>query len=160
IFSVGFAFSLVAGGGALLLALPGVAREIGVQLSLVRRGLELLFAAIAPRALGRPADTSKTEETTPAKHPQARGPGQIAPARDGGGHPATLAARLLVTAAGPAAAMRIHDFATRCFREPFDVMNHDTAGLSRRLFETLGLVVFPVAAAATIGGLIVGFAEA
>jgi flagellar biosynthetic protein FliR len=48
IFSIGFAFSLVAGGLALLVALPDVAREIIVQLALVGRRIELLFAAIAP----------------------------------------------------------------------------------------------------------------
>jgi flagellar biosynthetic protein FlhB len=107
-----------------------------------------------------PDDTSKTEKATPERRRKAREQGQFARARDAGGLAATLAVMLLVTAAGPAAVTRIHDFATRCFREPFDVMNHDLGGLSTRLFETLGMVVFPVAAAATLGGLVIGFAEA
>jgi flagellar biosynthesis protein FliR len=47
IFSVGFAFSLVAGGLALIIALPDVAREILVQLSLVGRRIELVLGAVA-----------------------------------------------------------------------------------------------------------------
>src|SRR5215831_13373705 len=107
-----------------------------------------------------PDDTSKTEKATPERRRKAREQGQFARARDAGGLAATLAVMLLVSAAGPAAAARVHDFAMRCFREPFDVVHHDLGGLSARLFETLGLVVLPVAAAATLGALVIGFAEA
>src|SRR5262245_34317282 len=99
-----------------------------------------------------PDDTNKTEKATPERRRKARESGQFARARDAGGLAATLAVLLLVTAAGPAAAMQVHDFAVRCFREPFDVLKGDLGGLSTRLFETLGLVVLPVAAAATLGG--------
>jgi len=47
IFSVGFAFSLVAGTIALVVALPDMAREMVVQLSLVGRNIEALIFALA-----------------------------------------------------------------------------------------------------------------
>ena len=46
IFSVGFAFSLVAGTAALIIALPDMAREMVVQLSYTGRRIEGLIAAL------------------------------------------------------------------------------------------------------------------
>jgi flagellar biosynthetic protein FliR len=46
IFSVGFAFSLVAGTIALVVALPDMAREMVVQLSLVGRHIEVIILAL------------------------------------------------------------------------------------------------------------------
>lgn len=48
IFSVGFAFSLVAGTAALLIALPDMAREMVVQLSQVGHHIEAVVGALAP----------------------------------------------------------------------------------------------------------------
>lgn len=46
IFSVGFAFSLVAGTAALVVALPDIARETVVQLSMVGRHIEAILGAL------------------------------------------------------------------------------------------------------------------
>ena len=105
-------------------------------------------------------DQSKTEKPTPERRRRAREQGQFARARDAGGLAATLAVVLLLGTVGPMAALRVKDFAMRCFREPFDLVHGDVTAVAQRLGEIFALVLLPVTAAATIGGLAIGFAEA
>jgi len=107
-----------------------------------------------------PDDTNKTEKPTPEKRKKAREGGQFARARDAGGLAATLAVVMLIGAGGPMAILRFRDFATRCFKEPFDLTRGDLPGVTARMMELLAIVVLPVTVAAVLGGLIIGFAEA
>jgi flagellar biosynthesis protein FlhB len=105
-------------------------------------------------------DQSKTEKPTPEKRRRAREQGQFARARDAGGLAATFAVILLLVTVGPSAALRVKEYATRCFSEPFDLVHGDVQATAMRLGEILGLLLLPVTLAATLGGLVIGFAEA
>ena len=105
-------------------------------------------------------DQSKTEKATPEKRRRAREQGQFARARDAGGLAATLSVILLLVTVGPMAALRVKDYAMRCFREPFDLVHGDVQAVAMRLGEMMLLLVVPVTIAATMGGMAIGFAEA
>jgi flagellar biosynthesis protein FlhB len=106
------------------------------------------------------SDDSKTEKPTPERRRKAREQGQFARARDAGGLAATLAVLLVIGVAGTSAFERVRDFAMRCFRDPFDLVHGDVHEVGTRTAELLGTLILPVAAAATLGGLAIGFAEA
>jgi flagellar biosynthesis protein FlhB len=106
------------------------------------------------------ADADKTEPATPQRRKKAREEGDFPKARDAGGIAAALAVLLALGAMGPAAALQLWAFTTRCFSEPFDLMARDPTPVMVRLTAVLGSLALPSAICAALAGLAVGFAQA
>jgi flagellar biosynthetic protein FlhB len=107
------------------------------------------------------ADTAdKTEKATPQRRQKAREQGDFPRAKDAGGLAAALAVLLALGALGPSAVNKLWVFATRCFREPFDLVGRDPTPVIIRITAVLGSLALPGAICAALAAVAVGFAQA
>lgn len=105
-------------------------------------------------------DQEKTEEATPERRKKARDEGQFPRGKDAGNTAGSLF--VLLTVLGLAGAFResFGLFAWRCFHEPSFLIHGDYQELINSLGMVLLILVLPVAAAAALGALAAGIAEA
>lgn len=106
------------------------------------------------------ADADKTEKATAQRRTKAREKGDFPKSRDASGLAATLAVLLALGAMGPSAMLNLWAFATRCFRDPFDLVGRDPSPVIIRASAVLASLAVPGAICAALAGLAVGFAQA
>jgi flagellar biosynthesis protein FlhB len=105
-------------------------------------------------------ESERTEEPTPERRRKARDDGQFARGKDAGNTLAGVAVLLTMSALGEHTLEVAHQFALRCFSEPYELLRGDPRALLHALASVLGVVILPLAVAAAIGALAVGVAEA
>jgi flagellar biosynthesis protein FlhB len=105
-------------------------------------------------------DSERTEEPTPERRKKARDEGQFARAKDAGNIIASVVVMLTLAALGDDILGMVTQFAVRCYGEPYELIRGDPVYMVRALAGVLTLIVFPVAVAASLGGLAIGVAEA
>jgi flagellar biosynthesis protein FlhB len=105
-------------------------------------------------------DSEKTEEATPERRRKARDEGQFARAKDAGNIVASVMVMFTLAALGESITHELGAFAARCFSQPYELLRGDPTGLVHNVGRVGALIVLPVAAAAALGGLALGIAEA
>jgi flagellar biosynthetic protein FlhB len=105
-------------------------------------------------------DTERTEEPTPERRRKAREEGQFARAKDAGNIVASVLVMLTMGALGTTITQQLQAFTARCFSEPYELLRGDPRALFHNVAGVAALLVLPVAAAAALGGLALGIAEA
>src|SRR5688572_9465890 len=105
-------------------------------------------------------DTERTEEPTPDKRRKAREEGQFPRAKDAGNIVASVLVMLTVAALGKTITEQIQSFTARCFSEPYELLRGDPRALFHNIAAITAMLVLPVAAAAALGALALGIAEA
>jgi flagellar biosynthesis protein FlhB len=105
-------------------------------------------------------DTERTEEPTPERRRKAREEGQFPRAKDAGNILASVFVMFILSMLGESIANDISAFAVRCFSEPYELLRGDPRAVLHKVAGVAGLIVLPVAAAASLGGLVLGIAEA
>lgn len=106
------------------------------------------------------SDSERTEEPTPERRKKARDEGQFARAKDAGNTIAGVVVMLTLVALGDDIIQMLGKFAARCYGDPFELIRGDPNFMVHGVASTLGFIILPVAAAATLGGLAIGIAEA
>lgn len=105
-------------------------------------------------------DTERTEEPTPERRRKAREEGQFPRAKDAGNIVATVVVMLLLSGFGKSMGRELQQFTARCLSEPYDLLRGNPTVVLHALAIILGMIVLPIAAAAALGGLALGIAEA
>lgn len=105
-------------------------------------------------------DTERTEEPTPERRRKAREEGQFARAKDAGNIVASVLVMLTIAGLGENMKRKLGAFASRCFSEPYELLRGDPTALFHSVGAVFALIVLPVAAAAALGALALGVAEA
>lgn len=105
-------------------------------------------------------ETEKTEEPTPERRRKAREEGQFARARDAGNIAASVLVMLVLAGLGQGMVDKLGALAERCFSQPYDLLRGDPAALLLNVAGVLAFLVLPMAAAAALGALALGVAEA
>jgi len=105
-------------------------------------------------------DSERTEEPTPDRRRKAREEGQFPRAKDAGNIVASVLVMLVMAALGKTITEQLQAFTARCFSEPYDLLRGDPRALFHNIAAVSALLVLPVAAAAALGGLALGIAEA
>jgi flagellar biosynthetic protein FlhB len=105
-------------------------------------------------------DTEKTEDATPERRRKAREEGQFPRARDSGAVVGTIAVLLTIGGLGASFWGLLRTFTRRCFSEGLAFRGAGLEYLGRELLSVLAAATLPVAAAAAVGGILAGIAEA
>lgn len=105
-------------------------------------------------------DTERTEDPTPDRRRKARDEGQFPRAKDGGNIVASVLVMLTMAALGKGLIEQLRSFSARCFSEPYELVRGDPLALFQNVAAVGGMLVLPLAAAAALGGLALGIAEA
>lgn len=106
------------------------------------------------------SDSEKTEEPTPERRRKAREEGQFARAKDAGNIAASVLVMLTLAGLGARINREFHNFATRCFSQPYDLLRGDPTAVLHNIAAVTALIVLPVGVAAALGALALGVAEA
>jgi flagellar biosynthesis protein FlhB len=106
------------------------------------------------------SDSERTEEPTPERRRKAREEGQFPRAKDAGNIVASVLVMLTIAGLGSSMTREMRDFAARCFSQPYELLRGDPAAVFHNLAAVAALIVLPVAAAAALGALALGVAEA
>ena len=105
-------------------------------------------------------DSERTEEPTPERRRKAREEGQFPRAKDAGNIAASVLVMLVLAGLGEGMSRELHRFAARCFSEPYELLRGDPAAVFQAVATIVAVIVLPIAAAAALGGLALGVAEA
>jgi flagellar biosynthesis protein FlhB len=105
-------------------------------------------------------DTERTEEPTPDRRRKAREEGQFPRAKDAGNIVASVMVMLTMAALGKSITERLRVFTARCFSEPYELLRGDPLALFQNVAGVAATLVLPLAAAAALGGVAIGIAEA
>ncbi len=105
-------------------------------------------------------DTERTEEATPERRRKAREEGQFPRAKDAGNIVASVLVMLTLAGLGESITRKLADFTLRCFSQPYELLRGDPRAVFHNVAAVVGLIVLPVAAAAALGALALGIAEA
>jgi len=105
-------------------------------------------------------DTERTEEPTPERRRKAREEGQFPRAKDAGNIVASVLVMLVLAGFGDGMSRELHQFTWRCLSEPYDLLRGDPTALFHTVSAVVAMLVLPVAAAAALGALALGVAEA
>jgi flagellar biosynthesis protein FlhB len=106
------------------------------------------------------SDSERTEEPTPERRRKAREEGQFPRAKDAGNIVASVLVMLTIAGLGNSMTTEMRDFASRCFSQPYDLLRGDPMAVFHNVAAVAALIVLPVAAAAALGALALGVAEA
>jgi flagellar biosynthesis protein FlhB len=106
------------------------------------------------------SDTERTEDPTPDRRRKAREEGQFPRAKDAGNIVASVMVMLTMAGLGKTITEQLQTFTARCFSEPYELLRGDPRALFHSVAAIGALLVLPVAAAATLGGVALGIAEA
>jgi flagellar biosynthesis protein FlhB len=106
------------------------------------------------------SDSERTEEPTPERRRKAREEGQFPRAKDAGNIVASVLVMLTLAGLSDSITRDLSRFATRCFSQPYELLRGDPSALFHNVAGVFALIVLPVAAAAALGGLALGVAEA
>jgi flagellar biosynthesis protein FlhB len=106
------------------------------------------------------SDSERTEEATPERRRKARDEGQFARAKDAGNIVASVMVMFTLAGLGESMSRELGAFAARCFSQPYELLRGDPTALVHDVGAVGALIVLPVAAAAALGGLALGIAEA
>jgi flagellar biosynthesis protein FlhB len=105
-------------------------------------------------------DTERTEEPTPERRRKAREDGQFPRAKDAGNIVASVLVMLVLAGFGDRMSRELHQFTARCLAEPYDLLRGDPTALFQAVSAVVAVIVLPIAAAAALGALALGVAEA
>jgi flagellar biosynthetic protein FlhB len=105
-------------------------------------------------------DTERTEDPTPERRRKAREDGQFPRAKDAGNIVASVLVMLLLSGFGGSMSRELHEFTARCLSEPYDLLRGDPTALFHTVSAVVAMLVLPIAAAAALGALALGVAEA
>lgn len=105
-------------------------------------------------------DTERTEEPTPERRRKAREDGQFPRAKDAGNIVASVLVMLVLAGFGEGMSRELHQFTARCLSEPYDLLRGDPTALLHAVSAVVAMLVLPIAAAAALGALALGVAEA
>jgi flagellar biosynthesis protein FlhB len=106
------------------------------------------------------SDSERTEEATPERRRKARDEGQFPRAKDAGNIAASVLVMLVLAGLGDSITKELRTFSARCFSQPYELLRGDPTAVLHQVAGVFALIVMPVAAAAAIGGLALGVAEA
>jgi len=106
------------------------------------------------------SDSERTEEPTPERRRKAREEGQFPRAKDAGNIVASVLVMLVLTGFGDGMSRELHQFTARCLSQPYDLLRGDPTALFHTLAAICAMIVLPIAAAAALGALALGVAEA
>ena len=105
-------------------------------------------------------DTERTEEPTPERRRKAREEGQFPRAKDAGNIVASVLVMLTLAGLGGSMSRGLREFTARCFSEPYELLRGDPRAIFHSVATMVAMIVLPIAAAAALGGLALGVAEA
>ena len=105
-------------------------------------------------------DSERTEEPTPERRRKAREEGQFPRAKDAGNIVASVLVMLTLAGLGGSMSRGLRDFTARCFSEPYELLRGDPRATFHAVAAMVAMIVLPIAAAAALGGLALGVAEA
>jgi len=105
-------------------------------------------------------ESERTEEPTPDRRRKAREEGQFPRGKDAGNTLAGVAVLVTLAALGKTSLRTLNEFAVRCYSEPYQLLRGDPSELLQAVATTIGVIIFPVVAAAALGALAIGIAEA
>lgn len=105
-------------------------------------------------------DSERTEEATPERRKKAREEGQFPRGKDAGNTVAGVLVVITLVALGDGIVDQLRQFAVRCYGEPYDLVRGDPTALLQAVAAMVAMIVLPVAAAASLGALSIGVAEA
>ena len=105
-------------------------------------------------------DTERTEEPTPERRRKAREDGQFPRAKDAGNIVASVLVMLVLAGFGESMSRELHAFTSRCLAQPYDLLRGDPTALFHAVSAVVALLVLPISAAAALGALALGVAEA
>src|SRR5688572_31119042 len=106
------------------------------------------------------SDSERTEEPTPERRRKAREEGQFPRAKDAGNIVASVLVMLTLAGMSDSITRELSTFAARCFSEPYELLRGDPRAIFQNVAAVSALIVLPVAAAAALGALALGVAEA
>jgi flagellar biosynthesis protein FlhB len=106
------------------------------------------------------SDSERTEEPTPERRRKAREEGQFPRAKDAGNIVASVLVMLTIAGLGSSMTREMREFAARCFSQPYELLRGDPAAIFHNVAAVGALIVLPIAAAAALGALALGIAEA
>ena len=105
-------------------------------------------------------DTERTEEPTPERRRKAREEGQFPRAKDAGNIVASVLVMLMLAGFGDSMSRELSQFTSRCLSEPYDLLRGDPTAVFHAVAALAAMIVLPIAAAAALGGIALGVAEA
>lgn len=105
-------------------------------------------------------ESERTEEPTPDRRRKAREDGQFPRGKDAGNTVAGVAVLITLAALGKSSLDTLRKFAVHCYSEPYELVRGDPRELLHAVATTIGVIIFPMVAAAALGGLAIGIAEA
>src|SRR3954462_5187757 len=106
------------------------------------------------------SDSERTEDATPERRRKAREEGQFPRAKDAGNIVASVLVMLTIAGLGKSMTAELRAFTWRCFSQPYELLRGDPTALFHNVAAVAALLVLPVAAAAALGALALGVAEA
>jgi flagellar biosynthesis protein FlhB len=106
------------------------------------------------------SDSERTEDATPERRRKAREEGQFPRAKDAGNIAASVLVMLVLAGLGEHISKELRTFTARCFSQPYELLRGDPTALLHHLAGVFAMIVFPVGAAAALGALALGVAEA
>ena len=106
------------------------------------------------------SDSERTEDATPERRRKAREEGQFPRAKDAGNIVASVLVMLTIAGLGKSMTAELQAFTWRCFSQPYELLRGDPTALFHNVAAVAALLVLPVAAAAALGALALGVAEA
>jgi len=106
------------------------------------------------------SDSERTEEPTPERRRKAREEGQFPRAKDAGNIAASVLVMLTLAGLSDSITRELVNFTSRCFSEPYELLRGDPRAVLHNVAAVSALIILPVAAAAALGAMALGVAEA